>query len=99
MNFTTDNIKKISNLSKINIEENNNLQFNTIIKDLNNILKMFKELDKINTDNIKPMINSIKKYKTIKFTKKKKMNNLFNNDKNNKKRKEMFFIIPKIMEN
>lgn len=87
-------VKKIANLSKINLSEEEQKLFKV---ELNNIFEWVDELQKVNTDNVEPMLsvfNESLKLRQDKSEQTKADDILINAPE----KKEGFFIVPKVIE-
>ena len=88
-------VKKIANLSKINIDE---VQEETLKDELNNILNWVDELKKVDTDEVEPMLSV--------FNESMIMRDDVENTKidpeqvldNAPKKESGFFVVPKVVE-
>ena len=87
-------VKKIANLSKINIDE---VQEETLKDELNNILNWVDELKKVDTDGVEPMLSVFNE--NMKFRedipKPTKSEEVLSNAPEHK---EGFFVVPKVIE-
>ncbi len=57
MKVNSDLIKKVANIARISLSEKEAKEF---VPEVDEILKAFRKLDKINTDNVKPSFHPIK---------------------------------------
>ena len=87
-------VKKIANLSKINLTEEEQKLFKV---ELNNILEWVDELQKVNTDNVEPMLSVFNESMQLRQDKSEQTNadDILNNAP---EKKEGFFIVPKVIE-
>ena len=60
MSITEQDIKKLSNLAKLDLNlDANNVEFtDKLINNLNNILQLVEQLQSVDTTNIEPMVHS-----------------------------------------
>ena len=60
MSITEQDIKKLSNLAKLDLDlDANNFEFtDKLIENLNNILQLVEQLQSVDTTNIDPMVHS-----------------------------------------
>ena len=87
-------VKKIANLSKISLTEEEQKLFKV---ELNNILEWVDELQKVNTDNVEPMLSVFNESMKLRQDKSEQTNAddiLINAPE----KKEGFFIVPKVIE-
>ena len=87
-------VKKIANLSKINLTEEEQKLFKV---ELNNILEWVDELQKVNTDKVEPMLSVFNESMKLRQDKSEQTNadDILNNAP---EKKEGFFIVPKVIE-
>ena len=87
-------VKKIANLSKINLSEKEEESFKY---ELNKILDWVDELQKVNTENIEPMLSVFNESMTIREDSVESTNSqeILNNAP---EKKEDFFVVPKVIE-
>ena len=87
-------VKKIANLSKINLTEEEQKLFKV---ELNNILEWVDELQKVNTDNVEPMLSVFNESMQLRQDKSEQTNadDILTNAP---EKKEGFFIVPKVIE-
>ena len=87
-------VKKIANLSKISLTEEEQKLFKV---ELNNILEWVDKLQKVNTDNVEPMLSVFNESMKLRQDKSEHTNAddiLINAPE----KKEGFFIVPKVIE-
>ena len=87
-------VKKIANLSKISLTEEEQKLFKV---ELNNILEWVDELQKVNTDKVEPMLSVFNESMKLRQDKSEQTNadDILNNAP---EKKEGFFIVPKVIE-
>ena len=87
-------VKKIASLSKIKLSHEEQKLFKD---ELNNILEWVDELQKVNTDNIEPMLSVFNESMKLRQDKSEQTSadDILNNAP---EKKEGFFIVPKVIE-
>ena len=95
MSIDKDKIKHTAKLARISLDEK---KIDNLSKDLSNIFKFIEKLNKVNTDNIKPLssiLDSSLRTREDKVTDGNKRNEILKNAPN---KNEDFFIVPKVIE-
>ena len=95
MSIDKDKIKHTAKLARISLDEK---KIDNLSKDLSNIFKFIEKLNKVNTDNVKPL-SSILDHSLR--SREDKVNDGNIRDKileNAPKKNENFFIVPKVIE-
>ena len=95
MSIDKETIKHISKLARISLDEK---QVDNLSKDLSSIIKFIKKLNKLNTDDIKPLTSIIEA--SLKFRKDKILDGKIRDQilKNSPEKNEEFFVVPKVVE-
>ena len=95
MSLDKDTVKHISKLARISL---NDKKIDSLSKDLSSIIKFIERLNKLNTDNVKPLTSiidaSLKSRKDEIRDGKIRDQILKNSPENN----EEFFVVPKVIE-
>jgi aspartyl-tRNA(Asn)/glutamyl-tRNA(Gln) amidotransferase subunit C len=95
MSIDKDKIKHTAKLARISFDEK---QIDSLSKDLSNIFNFIEKLNKINTENIKPLTSILDhtlRTREDKITDGGIKNNILENAPN---KNEEFFIVPKVIE-
>ena len=95
MSIDKDTVKHISKLARISLDEN---KVESLSKDLSSIMKFIEKLNKLNTDNVKPLtsiVNASLKSRTDEIKDGKIREQIL---KNSPESNEEFFVVPKIIE-
>ena len=95
MSIDKDTVKHISKLARISLDEN---KVESLSKDLTSIMKFIEKLNKLNTDNVKPLtsiVNASLKSRSDEIKDGKIRDQIL---KNSPKSNEEFFVVPKIKE-
>jgi aspartyl-tRNA(Asn)/glutamyl-tRNA(Gln) amidotransferase subunit C len=95
MSIDKDKIKHTAKLARISLDEK---KIDNLSKDLSNIFKFIEKLNKVNTDNIKPLssiLDSSLRTREDKVTDGNKRDEILKNASN---KNEDFFIVPKVIE-
>ena len=95
MSIDKDTVKHISKLARISL---NDKKIDSLSKDLSSIIKFIERLNKLNTDNVKPLTSiidaSLKSRKDEILDGKIRDQILKNSPENN----DEFFVVPKVIE-
>jgi aspartyl-tRNA(Asn)/glutamyl-tRNA(Gln) amidotransferase subunit C len=95
MSIDKDKIKHTAKLARISFDEK---QIESLSKDLSNIFNFIEKLNKINTENIKPLTSILDhtlRFREDKITDGRIRNKILENAPN---KNEEFFIVPKVIE-
>ena len=95
MSIDKDTVKHISKLARISLDEN---KAESLSKDLTSIMKFIEKLNKLNTDNVKPLtsiVNASLKSRNDEIKDGKIREQIL---KNSPEINEEFFVVPKIIE-
>ena len=95
MSIDKDKIKHTAKLARISLDEK---KIDNLSKDLSNIFKFIEKLNKVNTDNVKPLssiLDSSLRTREDKVTDGNKRDEILKNASN---KNEDFFIVPKVIE-
>ena len=95
MSIDKDTVKHISKLARISLDES---KVENLSKDLTSIMKFIEKLNKLNTDNVKPLtsiVNASLKSRSDEIKDGKIRDQIL---KNSPKSNEEFFVVPKIIE-
>jgi len=95
MSIDKDTVKHISKLARISLDEN---KVESLSKDLTSIMKFIEKLNKLNTDNVKPLtsiVNASLKSRNDEIKDGKIREQIL---KNSPESNEEFFVVPKIIE-
>ena len=95
MSIDKDTVKHISKLARISLDEN---KVESLSKDLTSIMKFIEKLNKLNTDNVKPLtsiVNASLKSRSDDVKDGKIRDQIL---KNSPESNEEFFVVPKIIE-
>jgi len=95
MSIDKKTVKHISKLARISLDEN---KTSSLSKDLSSILKFIEQLNKLNTDQTKPLTSII--HASLK-SRKDEINDGKIRDqilKNSPEKNEEFFVVPKVIE-
>jgi aspartyl-tRNA(Asn)/glutamyl-tRNA(Gln) amidotransferase subunit C len=95
MSIDKDKIKHTAKLARISLDEK---KIDNLSKDLSNIFKFIEKLNKVNTDNVKPLssiLDSSLRTREDKVTDGNKRDEILKNAPN---KNEDFFIVPKVIE-
>ena len=95
MSIDKETIKHISKLARISLDDK---KIANLSKDLSSILKFIEKLNKLNTDDIKPLTSIIDA--SLKFRKDEILEGKIREQilKNSPEKNEEFFIVPKVVE-
>ena len=95
MSIDKDTVKHISKLAKISLDEN---KVESLSKDLTSIMKFIENLNKLNTDKIKPLTSIINA--SLKSRKDEVKDGKIRDQilKNSPEKNEEFFVVPKVIE-
>ena len=95
MTINKETVKKISKLSRIASNE----EFeNSMIKDLNSILKFVEQLNELNIANIEPLSSVVEQKLHQRDDVVKKINDKKDVLQNSPNKNENYFVVPKIIE-
>ena len=95
MSIDKDTVKHISKLARISLDEN---KVESLSKDLTSIMKFIEKLNKLNTDNVKPLtsiVNASLKSRNDEIKDGKIIEQIL---KYSPETNEEFFVVPKIIE-
>ena len=95
MSIDKDKIKHTAKLARISLDEK---KIDNLSKDLSNIFKFIEKLNKVNTDNVKPLssiLDSSLRTREDNVTDGNKRDEILKNAPN---KNEDFFIVPKVIE-
>ncbi len=95
MSIDKDTVKHISKLARISLDES---KINSLSKDLTSIMKFIEKLNKINTDQTKPLtsiINASLKSRQDEVKDGKIRDQIL---KNSPEKNEEYFVVPKVVE-
>ena len=95
MSIDKDKIKHTAKLARISLDEK---KIDNLSKDLSNIFKFIEKLNKVNTDNVKPLssiLDSSLRTREDDVTDGNKRDEILKNAPN---KNEDFFIVPKVIE-
>ena len=95
MSIDKDTVKHISKLARISLDEN---KVESLSKDLTSIMKFIEKLNKLNTDNVKPLtsiVNASLKSRSDEIKDGKIRDQIL---KNSPEKSEEFFVVPKVIE-
>jgi aspartyl-tRNA(Asn)/glutamyl-tRNA(Gln) amidotransferase subunit C len=95
MSIDKDKIKHTAKLARISLDEK---KIDNLSKDLSNIFKFIEKLNKVNTDNVKPLssiLDSSLRTREDKVTDGNIKDKILENAPN---KNEDFFIVPKVIE-
>ena len=95
MSIDKETIKHISKLARISLDDK---KIANLSKDLSSILKFIEKLNKLNTDDIKPLTSIIDA--SLKFRKDEILEGKIREQilKNSPEKNEEFFVVPKVVE-
>ena len=95
MSIDKNQVKKVAKLSRISLDDKN---LDSLSNDLASILKFVEQLNKLDTNNVKPL-NSIV-HKSLELRKDKVNDGKIKEEilKNSPDKNEDFFIVPKVVE-
>jgi aspartyl-tRNA(Asn)/glutamyl-tRNA(Gln) amidotransferase subunit C len=95
MSIDKETIKHISKLARISIDDK---KIDNLSKDLSSIIKFIEKLNKLNTDDIKPLTSIIDA--SLKFRKDEILEGKIREQilKNSPEKTEEFFVVPKVVE-
>jgi len=95
MSIDKETIKHISKLARISLDEK---QVDNLSKDLSSIIKFIKKLNKLNTDDIKPLTSIIDA--SLRFRKDEILEGKIREQilKNSPEKNDEFFVVPKVVE-
>ena len=95
MSIDKDTVKHISKLARISLD---NKKIDNLSKDLSSILKFIEKLNKLNTDDIKPLTSIIDA--SLKFRKDEILEGKIREQilKNSPEKTDEFFVVPKVVE-
>ena len=95
MSIDKETIKHISKLARISLD---NKKIDNLSKDLSSILKFIEKLNKLNTDDIKPLTSIIDA--SLRFRKDEILEGKIREQilKNSPEKTDEFFIVPKVLE-
>ena len=95
MSIDKKTIKHISKLARISLD---NKKIDNLSKDLSSILKFIEKLNKLNTDDIKPLTSIIDA--SLKFRKDEILEGKIREQilKNSPEKNDEFFVVPKVVE-
>jgi aspartyl-tRNA(Asn)/glutamyl-tRNA(Gln) amidotransferase subunit C len=95
MSIDNSTVKKVASLARIEVKSD---EEDTIINELNNIIGWVDELQKINTDNVEPMLSVFNEPMNMR---KDNPKSNYSNEmimKNSPKSNSGFFVVPKVVE-
>jgi aspartyl-tRNA(Asn)/glutamyl-tRNA(Gln) amidotransferase subunit C len=95
MSIDKETIKHISKLARISLDEK---KVDNLSKDLSSIIKFIERLNKLNTDDIKPLTSIIDA--SLKFRKDEILEGKIREQilKNSPEKNDEFFVVPKVVE-
>ena len=95
MSIDKETIKHISKLARISLDEK---KVDNLSKDLSSIIKFIERLNKLNTDDIKPLTSIIDA--SLKFRKDEILEGKIREQilKNSPEKTDEFFVVPKVVE-
>ena len=95
MSIDKETIKQISKLARISLDDK---KIENLSKDLSSIIKFIEKLNKLNTDDIKPLTSIIDA--SLKFRKDEILEGKIREQilKNSPEKTEEFFVVPKVVE-
>ena len=95
MSIDKETIKHISKLARISLDEK---QVDNLTKDLSSIIKFIEKLNKLNTDDIKPLTSIIDA--SLRFRKDEILEGKIREQilKNSPEKTDEFFVVPKVVE-
>jgi aspartyl-tRNA(Asn)/glutamyl-tRNA(Gln) amidotransferase subunit C len=95
MSIDKETIKHISKLARISLDEK---QVDNLSKDLSSIIKFIEKLNKLNTDDIKPLTSIIDA--SLRFRKDEILEGKIRDQilKNSPEKTDEFFVVPKVVE-
>jgi aspartyl-tRNA(Asn)/glutamyl-tRNA(Gln) amidotransferase subunit C len=95
MSIDKETIKHISKLARISLDDK---KIANLSKDLSSILKFIEKLNKLNTDDIKPLTSIIDA--SLKFRKDEILEGKIREQilKNSPEKTDEFFVVPKVVE-
>ena len=95
MSIDKDTVKHISKLARISLDDK---KIANLSKDLSSILKFIEKLNKLNTDDIKPLTSIIDA--SLKFRKDEILEGKIREQilKNSPEKTDEFFVVPKVVE-
>ena len=95
MSIDKETIKHISKLARISLDDK---KIENLSKDLSSIIKFIEKLNKLNTDDIKPLTSIIDA--SLKFRKDEILEGKIREQilKNSPEKTEEFFVVPKVVE-
>jgi len=95
MSIDKETIKHISKLARISLDDK---KIDNLSKDLSSILKFIEKLNKLNTDDIKPLTSIIDS--SLKFRKDEILEGKIRGQilKNSPEKNDEFFVVPKVVE-
>ena len=95
MSIDKETIKHISKLARISLDDK---KIDNLSKDLSSIIKFIEKLNKLNTDDIKPLTSIIDA--SLKFRKDEILEGKIREQilKNSPEKTEEFFVVPKVVE-
>jgi len=95
MSIDKETIKHISKLARISLDDK---KIENLSKDLSSIIKFIKKLNKLNTDDIKPLTSIIDA--SLRFRKDEILEGKIREQilKNSPEKTEEFFVVPKVVE-
>jgi len=95
MSIDKETIKHISKLARISLDDK---KIDNLSKDLSSIIKFIEKLNKLNTDDIKPLtsiIDASLKYRKDEILEGKIREQIL---KNSPEKTDEFFVVPKVLE-
>ncbi|MBO6489434.1 MAG: Asp-tRNA(Asn)/Glu-tRNA(Gln) amidotransferase subunit GatC [Pelagibacteraceae bacterium] len=95
MSIDKETIKHISKLARISLDDK---KIDNLSKDLSSIIKFIEKLNKLNTDDIKPLtsiIDASLKYRKDEILEGKIREQIL---KNSPEKSDEFFVVPKVVE-
>jgi aspartyl-tRNA(Asn)/glutamyl-tRNA(Gln) amidotransferase subunit C len=95
MSIDKETIKHISKLARISLDDK---KIDNLSKDLSSIIKFIEKLNKLNTDDIKPLTSIIDA--SLKFRKDEILEGKIREQilKNSPEKTDEFFVVPKVVE-
>ena len=95
MSIDKETIKHISKLARISLDDK---KIHNLSKDLSSIIKFIEKLNKLNTDDIKPLTSIIDA--SLRFRKDEILEGKIREQilKNSPEKTDEFFIVPKVLE-
>jgi len=95
MSIDKDTVKHISKLARISLDEK---KINNLSRDLSSIMRFIEKLNKVNTDNIRPLTSIINA--SLKTRADEVKDGMIRDQilKNSPEKNEEFFVVPKVID-